>query len=218
MPPNRFSGQPRESPPRAAKRLRSLPTFEACLHEIEAAEEGCGWLSACEEAGRFLLLSRELIAALSGLLRSLTPGRILEVCAGRGELAEALAATGVHIVATDSHVSGSSARRQRTVVRLSASEALRRYRPAVVLGAFVPFDSGVDAAVMACDSVLHYVVLGARVGGLLGSAMLWQNPNWGAEPMPEISRWMLTRHDVWLGGAERKILQHGEAWVFRRAQ
>ncbi len=214
--PTRLPSRPRTAPRRAAKGLQFLPTFEVCLNEIEAAEQTCGWLSACVDAGRFLLLNRELVATLADRLCSWTAEPVLEVCAGRGELAEALAAAGVPIVATDAKVVGGRARARGPVVKSSAAEALRRYRPAVVLGAFVPWDSGVDATVMACESVQRYVVLGVRISGVLGSSALWQNSNWRAEPLPEIGRWMLTRHDVWLGTADRKILQHGEAWVFRR--
>jgi hypothetical protein len=135
---------------------------------------------------------------------------VLEVCAGRGELAGALSAAGVPVVAADADPPPGS-----PVVRATAAAALRRWRPAVVLGCFVPVDAGVDDAVLACPSVRHYVVLGARLGGCLGSPALWQNLHWAAEPLPGISRWMLTRHDVWLGAREKAILRHGEAWHFR---
>jgi len=207
----------------------SLPTYRSRLREIAAAEAGDGWLCACAEAGRFLLPSRQLVASLAELFGRLcgtgilpvraqhgqdaraTQPSVLEVCAGRGELADALAAAGVPLVAADADPPPGS-----PVVQASAAVALRRYRPAVVLGCFVPFDAGVDDAVLACPSVQHYVVLGARIGGCLGSPALWQNPQWKAEPLPRISRWMLTRHDVWLGTPRRAVLRHGEVWHFRR--
>jgi hypothetical protein len=189
----------------------AVPTFDLCLKEIAVAEQRAGWLSACEEAGRFLLPSHELIAALSELLRSLGNGPVVEVCAGRGELAEALASEGVSIVATDADAPPDS-----PVLRASAEKALARYRPSVVLGCFVPFDAGADEVVMAFPSVRDYIVLGARIGGLFGSAALWRNPGWTAEPLNHISRWMLTRHDVWVGAPTQPILQHGEAWRFCR--
>ena len=189
----------------------ALPTFETWRRRLAAAEQGDGWLSACEEAGRFLVPSRELIGSLAALLGGLHADPVLEVCAGAGELAEALTSQGASIVATDARAPPES-----SVIRASAEEALARFRPAVVLGCFVPVDAGVDEAVMACRSVRHYVVLGARIGGLLGSAALWRSANWSAEPIPQVSRWMLTRHDAWLGTPERDILQHGEAWLFSR--
>jgi hypothetical protein len=189
----------------------NLPSYRARLGEIAAAEAGDGWLCACAEAGRFLLPSRELVASLAELLTGLGGDSILEVCAGRGELAGALKAAGVPLVAADADPPPGS-----PVVRASAAAALQRYRPAVVMGCFVPVDAGVDEAVMACPSVRHYVVLGARVGGCLGSPALWQHPRWRAQPLPRITRWMLTRLDVWLGASEQAVLRHGEVWHFRR--
>jgi hypothetical protein len=188
-----------------------LPTFESRLAGIAAAERGEGWLIACVEDDRFLVLTREVVAALAARLRSLGDGPALEVCAGRGELAEALCRLGVALLAADADPPEGS-----PVRRASAEEALREHRPSIVLGSFVPIDAGVDEAVMTCSSVRHYLVLSARIGGLVGSPALWRNPAWKGEPIHQISRWMLTRHDVWLGTPERLVIQHGEAWHFER--
>jgi hypothetical protein len=191
--------------------IAKLPTFESRVEQIAAAEQGEGWLVSCIEEGRYLAPTNELVDALSSRLWAIGEGPRVEVCGGRGELAEALADRGVEIVATDaSPPAGCS------VLRASAAEALQRYRPRVVLGCFVPVDAGVDEAVLACPSVRHYVVLGARVGGEFGSAWLWRAPGWTRRPLPDVSRWMLTRHDIWTGQAGRPIVQHGEAWWFRR--
>ena len=32
-----------------------------------------------------------------------------------------------------------------------------------------------------------------------------------------VTQWMLTRHDVWLDRPNQLVLQHGEAWHFKRA-
>ena len=190
----------------------SLLDFESALDAIAAAERGEGWLVACDQARRYLLPCREFVAVLAGLLRRL-PGPALEVCAGDGELARMLRAEGVDMIASDSApVVGGG------VERAPADEALARYRPAVVLGSFVPFDSGVDRQVLCFPTVRHYLVLGARIHGLFGSSALWESPGWSAEPLEFLTRWMLTRHDVWLGAPGRPILQHGEAWHLKRVQ
>ena len=185
------------------------PTFESQLDEIARAEQGDGWLSECERGGRFLVPTQELVAALSGFLGQLDAHPILEVCAGAGELAAALGAAGVSLLATDSDPPPGAC-----LIRASADEALRRYRPAVVLGCFVPIDAGVDRLVMGSSSAQHYVVLGARVGGMLGSASLWEDPRWTAQPIEDVTRWMLTRHDVWID--RRTTLRRGEAWLLCR--
>lgn len=202
-----------------------------------AAEQGAGWLAECDDAGRFLAVTRELVDALADKLRQLAgDGPVLEICAGSGELARALIAAGVRVQATDAGL-GAGRRtapapsidgpyqvppgsRVMQVLPMTAQAALHLFRPKVVLGAFVPFDACVDEAVLACPSVRHYVVLNARIGGLLGSSALWRQPGWKAEPLDAVRRWMLTRHDVWMGPAgqpdcsELNILQHGEAWHF----
>ncbi len=188
-----------------------LPTCESLLDEIGTAERGEGWPCACEQLGRFLVPCRELIASLADQLGSLEDGPALEVCAGRGELAALLRAAGVRVHSTDVEVPDGAA---EFVERMAADEALEQYRPAVVLGSFVPIDSGIDAMVMSFPSVRHYVVLGARIGGLFGSATLWEEAGWTARPLDAVTQWMITRHDVWIDG--RTILRHGEAWLFSR--
>lgn len=191
----------------------TLLRYESQLEAIAAAEQGDGWLSACERDGRFLIPTAQFVDALGEFLRRLEAGPVLEVCAGGGELAAAIRATGVPIVATDAAPPPGSG-----VVRAAAEEALRRYRPVVVVGCFVPIDAGADPLVLGFPSVRHYVVLGARVGGLLGSADLWRHPSWTAEPLEPLTRWMLTRHDAWLGATGRPILRYGEAWHFYRSE
>ena len=199
----------------------ALPTFDSVVGRIAAAERGQGWLSVCEDAGRFLVPCRELIASLAERLAPLDKspldksplddGPVLEVCAGRGELAQSLRAAGVRINATDVESPHGTA---GFVERMPADEALRQFRPALVLGSFVPVDSGIDRMVMSFPSVRHYVALGARIGGLFGSASLWEEAGWTARPLDAVTRWLLTRHDVWID--RRRILRHGEAWLFSR--
>jgi hypothetical protein len=192
-----------------------LPCFARWRERLVVAEQGSGWLDECDEAGRFLAVSRELAEALARTLRRFAGnGPVLEVCAGSGALTRALTALGVHVQATDAEPPAGSA-----VLCMSAQAALRRFQPAVVLGVFAPHDAGVDEAVLACPSVQHYVTVNARIGGALGSPSLWTAPGWKSEPLDDVRRWVITRHDIWLGhpGQETSdILQHGEVWHFTR--
>ncbi len=192
-----------------------LPSFAWWRAQVIAAEASSGWLAECDDAGRFLAVNRELVEALAVVLRQFAQdGPVLEVCAGSGALARPLAALGVHVQATDAEPPAGS-----DVLRMSGQTALRHFQPAVVLGVFVPHDAGVDEAVLACPSVRHYVMVNARIGGALGSPSLWAAPGWKSEPLDDVRRWVLTRHDVWLGHAGKKngdILQHGEVWHFER--
>ena len=200
----------------APELLLAVPVgdHESVVAEMEEAERQEGWLARCEEAGRYLALNAPLVEALALELRSLGEERVLEVGAGDGSLATALRARGVRVAATD-------AKRppyvRSRVEALPAVEALRRHRAPVVLGSFIPFDSGVDSHVLRSSHVRHYIVLDARLGGELGSRELWSHPGWTRTPLDEVSRWMITRHDVWLG-AGRPLVLHGEAWRLSRVE
>ncbi len=192
-----------------------LPCFARWRERLITAEQSSGWLDECDEAGRFLAVSRELVESFAHVLRRLAGnGPVLEVCAGSGALARSLATWGVPVQATDAEPPEGSG-----VLRLSAQAALRRFQPTVVLGVFVPYDAGVDEAVLACPSVQHYIIVNARIGGALGCSSLWSMPGWTSEPLDDVRRWVLTRHDVWLGHAGTDgggLLQHGEVWHLSR--
>ena len=188
-----------------------LPTYDQLLAQMADAERSDGWLAACESAGRFLVLNEQFVDALSHHLSAIGDGPVVELCAGNGELADALHKRGVDVIATDVDPPSGSA-----VVRADAAEALDHYRPSVVLGSFVPFDAGVDELVSAGPYVEQYVVVNARLGGELGNACLWRHQTWRAAQIADVTRWMICRHDVWMG-SYRPVLQHGEAWNLRKA-
>jgi hypothetical protein len=185
-------------------------TEQQVLGELAVAERGDGWLAACASSGRYVGVAAELADALAAVLRELDPvGPILEICAGNGELAGALKRRGCPVVATDVDPPPST-----EVVRLDAAAALNRYRPAVVLGCFVPTGAAIDQAVLACPSVRDYVVLNARLGPLCGDQCLWTSRSWYATRLEHVAERLITRHDVWLNS--EKVVRHGEAWHFRR--
>ncbi len=196
--------------PTATAIARPLADFEQVVHRMACEEQLDGWLGKCERTGEYLVPNRQLVERLAAFLRGLSTRPIVEVCAGSGRLARALRQFGVEITPVDSNPACGPA-----VVIATAADALRRFRPAVVLGCFVPVDSGVDAQVMQFPTVEHYVVLGARLGGVFGSMALWES-GWRAEPLEMLTRYMTTRHDVYLGMPHKTILQHGEAWYFQR--
>lgn len=187
---------------------RTIPCHAAVLKRVAVCESVDGWLVDCETNGRYLALCRELVDALARQLRRLGEGRVLEVCAGDGELAASITATGTEVIATDRAPAAAG------VHRMEATEALSFWQPKTVIGCFVPFDSGVDRAVLACPSVRHYVVLNARINGLLGDPMMWNVAGWSARPLLDVRQWMVTRHDVWM--PRRPMLTRGEAWLFER--
>jgi hypothetical protein len=190
---------------------RGLPTYAAVLAELAEAEQQEGWMARCVDKGRYLALNLPFVEALAAELRSLGGGPVLEICAGDGSLASALSRVGVEVIATDV----SPPAEANDVRGMAAREALSAHRPRVVLGGFVPADSGVDRQVLESPYVQHYLILDARVGGELGSSHLWLAAGWERVPIDAVTRWMACRHDVWLGPGTPP-LRRGEAWRFSR--
>jgi hypothetical protein len=183
----------------------ALPTYQMLIDDVIRSELYDGWLIRCQEQEIYLELNRELVRNLASVLKKITDQTVLEVCAGRGELARVLDSLGTQVLATD----------KASAPDLSIDKALHLCKSNVVLGCFVPYDSGVDEMVLANSNVEHYIVLNARIGGQLGSDLLWNHPQWKVEPIERVTQWMITRHDVWLGKGQ-KILTHGEAWHLSR--
>ncbi len=189
-----------------------LPSYDDVLAEFVAVERGEGWLARCADRRHYVALNHEFVRTLAKSLRAFGAGPVLEVCSGDGALAASLRGSGVDVIATDSTP---SARPAGPVERLTAAEALATYRPRVVLGGFVPVDAGVDDLVLNAPSVVEYVVLNARLWGEFGTAGLWTRAGWTAIPLEQVSIWMISRHDVWLGD-DVAPLRRGEAWRFSR--
>jgi hypothetical protein len=186
------------------------PSFERVIGAIEAAERAEGWLCACAQRGRYVVLNREFLGALGQTLRSLGGRCVVEVCAGDGELARALAKRRVMVIATD------DAPRDHAVLRVNAGKAIRRYRPDIVVSSFAPCDAGVEASVLSSPSVQHYIMLGAEQAGPMAQPDIWEHPGWKPTRLRPVEQWMVCRHDVWLGPG-RGIRRHGRAWLLSRA-
>ncbi|MDX1673165.1 MAG: hypothetical protein R3314_00080 [Longimicrobiales bacterium] len=191
----------------------SLPVFRDVLAEVVIAERAEGWLARCAATGTYLVVTRELVHALVGVIERLGAPPVLEVCAGDGTLARALAELGVSVTATDAHPARGS-----RVTACPAAASLRRYPHPMVLGSFVPFDAGIEERILAAGHVRHYLALGARIGVHGGvTNRLGAVPGWDAVPLPGVARWMVTRHDAWLGDGS-SIRCRGEAWLLSRTQ
>ncbi|MEO5589591.1 MAG: hypothetical protein ABIS03_08400 [Gemmatimonadaceae bacterium] len=190
-----------------------LPSHDDLLAQVEAAEHDCGWLARCDDEGQYVALNRQFVEALASVLLKINPrGRkVLEVCAGNGALAAGLRACGIDIVATDANPPFSA----RDVIPSSATTALREYCPSVVLGSFVPFDAQIDQAILRHEGVQAYVVLGARTGHECGSGGQPVYPGWQWHPLPLVTSYFVSRHDVWLGH-NLPLLKKGEAWLLLR--
>ena len=191
------------------KGILEIPSYEFVIDSMAKAENGDGWLSQCIDQGKYIVLNRQFLRALADFLHDIEYQKFVEICAGEGRLAAALISYGHEVTATDKKVKNS------IVTNISAEDTLKKLKPDTVIGCFVPFDAGIDELVLADENVKNYIVLNAQLGGQFGSAWLWNNNDFHSEKISQVTKWMICRHDVWMG-SDQRILTHGQAWHFKR--
>jgi hypothetical protein len=138
------------------------------------------WLIALSQAtGVYFFPSREWVKTLMRFLKLLRVTRLLEVGAGRGYLAAALAplctGAGIKFLAIDKgdgeFVSGLPV--YAGVVRIDANTCVREFKPEVVVYAWPP--PGQSVAGICQTPFLHYLILvGESEGGATGALKDWQ--------------------------------------------
>lgn len=109
--------------------------------------------------GIYCFYTRELIAALSGLIDSRS---CLEIAAGDGALTRFLRDKGVRITATDDYSWSQSVQYPDWVIKRDAKEALALYGPEVVICSWPPANNAFERQVFRTRSVGLYIVIGSR--------------------------------------------------------
>ena len=109
----------------------------------------------------------EFIDALAEEIRRLgnikTP--IVEVCAGDGKLSYHLRKKGIEVIATDDYSFGIS-NDETLVEKLSSYEALKKYNPEIVIGAWLPYKAvEMGLGVIDFPSVKYFFDIGEGAGG-----------------------------------------------------
>lgn len=112
-----------------------------------------------EAKGIYCFYSRGLVEALARLIGDRA---CLEIAAGDGTLSRFLAAEGVAITATDDYSWQRSVNYPETVLKLDAVQALKRFRPRVVVCSWPPAGNGFERQVLADPEVELYIVIGSR--------------------------------------------------------
>ena len=144
--------------------------------------------------------TREFVDALAVVIAAAAGGLVVEVGAGRGDLARWLGERGPPIVATDDgSLLDGRLRWPRGlpagVEPLGYAEALARYRPAFVLCSWMPLGEDWTPAFRACPSVRDYLLIGEGPGGCTGTpASFAAPPGWRGAFLPAVSRLGLTRN------------------------
>lgn len=153
----------------------------------------------------YFIPTQPFLRALARLLRKLGVRRVLEVAAGDGHLSRSLAKAdpGLRIVATDSgawerpraRMSAADRRRMRGVevpglppgegvLRLPAEDAIRRFRPDLVLTSWLPPGPLLVRVVREAPRVLE---IGAG-SGITGDIRAWKHPHEFLEELEPLGR------------------------------
>jgi hypothetical protein len=109
--------------------------------------------------GIYCFYSRKLIDELAVLIGTRT---CLEIAAGDGTLSLFLTASGIKITATDDFSWQHEVKYPESVVKADAKDALRDYRPEVVLCSWPPAGNSFEQQVFRTGSVQLYIVIGSR--------------------------------------------------------
>lgn len=143
-----------------------------------------------EPQGIYCFYSRALVARLAALIGD---RRALEIAAGDGTLARFLRDAGADVTATDDHSwSGRVDFAGAAVERVEAREALRRYRPEVVLCSWPPAGNPFERHVFTTPSVQLYVVIASRHAFASGDWEAYgRQRGFDVAEAPELSRLVL---------------------------
>lgn len=188
--------------------MKPIPYRDA-LALLAEEERGPGWLVWCEREGVYQVPVLEWLDTLAEVARSLGAVRPLEVGAGDGATGRALRARGLPLILSDPAGTGA-------VQRMDARDALVRHRPDLVFSCWLPFDSGVDAIILADPGVRWYLAVVQAGPGFAGSEALWRAKEWEWRRLEEVDRWSVSRMDYLSGTDQGDHVRHGASFLFTR--
>jgi hypothetical protein len=183
-----------------AELLRSVPAALEFDRAVARLRRGELW-RICEFDPRgpiYFVPTKEFVRALAKRLRRF---RVLEVAAGEGLLARALARRGVRIVATDSgkwerpqaRMNARERRKYRDaaglslgthVIRVDAVSAIRKFRPEIVLACWLPPGPLLARIIRAAPRVIE---IGGG-SGITGDIRCWRYPHDFLEELDALGR------------------------------
>ncbi len=109
--------------------------------------------------GIYCFYSGRLIKELAGLIGNRP---CLEIGAGDGTLSRLFIEAGIQITATDDYSWSHMISYPELVERIDARDALKKYRPQVVISSWPPPNNNFEGHVFTADSVRLYIVIGSR--------------------------------------------------------
>jgi len=181
--------------------------LEEPVHGVSGSTNS--WLEYCEQRGIFHCLTMEFAARLADIISSLEPGNCVEVAAGDGALARALAHRGVPTVATDPHP------RAEGIERLSAAEAIARHDPELVIACWPPLGAGIEMAVLRSPGVRHFIYIGQSINGQIGPQPMWSHPGWHYSLQTDLLAHSLCRYDFF-SARQQRVVKHSYPFALSR--
>ena len=163
-----------------------LPTNALLDTRLADPATRAGFVAICRAQGIYHLPTVEFVAALARTLKRL-PEPWLEVGAGRGDLARALRAAGVPIMATDDGAWWPDPL-PPDVERCAITDALQRYQPGMALCVWPPRGTNWPALFRAAPSIRAYLLIGDGPYGMTGDAASWSGaPGWRRHTLPHLA-------------------------------
>jgi hypothetical protein len=139
-----------------------LPSYEEARRLFYFFEDkrpdGKRWFDFCEECGVHNVYNTEFIDKLTTLIKDLNSPPPIEICAGNGKLSYQLRKNGIDIIATDDNSEGLS--NGGLVEKLPAQKALEKYKPRIVVAAWIPYQARIGFDVLDSPSVEHFIDIG----------------------------------------------------------
>ncbi|HIG98101.1 TPA: hypothetical protein HA231_01610 [Candidatus Woesearchaeota archaeon] len=156
------------------------------------------WASFCRGRDVFHAFCYEFIEGLAAQIKALhVTGPVVEVAAGNGKLSHWLNAFGLSVIATDDYSTSWYIQPRvinpQYVERLTHAEALRKYKPELVIGCWLPYRSTIALDALDAPSVKSYIDIGEGKHGCTGSDQLWEREGLSASLIRQADQFSVSR-------------------------
>ena len=185
---------------------RALPSFAELEAIVTNPHTIAGFHDWCQRTRRFAVWSRESIDTLAEYLRHERFERIVEVGAGRGDLAWHLARAGIDVIATDagpSTLAGFTLNEYRSIAvemwenvrQLTVNVALEKLRPDCVLCSWMPPHDDWTYAFRAGAGIRSYVLFWELRGTTGGKSAFMKHEGWATRNLIDVEDVLIGRTD-----------------------
>ncbi len=129
-------------------------------------------MTLVNEKGIYCFYSKKLLSKIKNIVNN---AYCVEVAAGDGTLTGFLNNTGVKCIATDDYSWSNYINYNNSVEKLSAKEALNKYRPEVVICSWSPPNNNFEKYIFQSDHVNTYIAIGTRNGEFSGNHGVYES-------------------------------------------